>query len=72
VESVLANAITALRTLFDSISPSTGWRAAIDVTFRMRPHRLARIPGTTARANPTALVSNVCTAASRHAHPESA
>ena len=47
--SVRAKPVTAARTLFERIRPSTGCFTAIDVMLTMRPHRRSFIPGTTAR-----------------------
>ena len=47
--SVRANPVTAARTAFDRMRPSTGCLAAIEVTLRMRPKRRSFMPGRTAR-----------------------
>src|SRR5207237_9270778 len=53
-----AKPVTAARKLLESINPSIGCFTAIDVTLRIRPHRRSFIPGSTARASPTALKSS--------------
>src|SRR5690554_871786 len=47
--SLRANPVTAARTLFERMSPSTGCFTAMDVMLMMRPQRRCFIPGSTPR-----------------------
>jgi hypothetical protein len=53
--SVRAKAVTAARTLFESIRLSTGCFTAIEVMLSILPHRRSFISGNTWRVNSIAL-----------------